>query len=213
MEELQLHFDQQRKEWHIIVPRARISKRTILNLLDDLQALLIRILNEKMARSRGDEERGGDERCERKIEKENSLIRGLNRILGKELFLSFLDWEVKRAKRYQNPFSILRLDLKKASGQGNGKKLQTCAQKLTYLLEKSFRASDLIGILGKDRFAILLPYADKRAGNCARLRLEANWQDFGLAQEGYQAKMNQICFSPGGRGSLHLFKKFLGKEE
>src|SRR5512137_1800935 len=76
---------------------------------------------------------------------------GLSRILNREIFLYLLDLEVKRARRYQNFFSVLILKLVQLSSKDNGSRLQNCYNQLSHLLREEFRESDILGSLGENK--------------------------------------------------------------
>ncbi len=137
---------------------------------------------------------------------------GLNRILNLEIFLYFLDLEVKRAQRYQNFFCILTLKLTQLSEHDNGQSLQTCYQKLTRFLTEELRESDILGSLEKNKLAVLLPSADPSAGNHVKFRFESSLKYYDFNHEGYEVKIDQICFPMDGTDTVDLVKKVTGTE-
>jgi hypothetical protein len=92
---------------------------------------------------------------------------GLSRILKHEIFLYLLDLEVKRARRYQNFFSVLILKLVQLSNKDNSRGLHNCYNQLSHLLREEFRESDILASLGENKLVALLPYADMSAGRQA----------------------------------------------
>jgi GGDEF domain-containing protein len=135
-----------------------------------------------------------------------------SRILNRELFLYFLDLEVKRARRYQNFFSILILKLAQCSSHDNEKGLQTCYQQLIHLLRDEFRESDILGSLGENRLVALLPYADQWAGGHAKFHCEGSLKYYDFKSEGYEVMIDQICFPIDGTDTNDLVKKVMGTE-
>ena len=137
---------------------------------------------------------------------------GLGRIVNREIFLYFLDLEVKRARRYQNFFSVLILKLVQLSSKNNGSSLHNCYNQLSRLLREEFRESDILGSLGENRLAALLPYADASAGGQARSHFEASMEYCDFGKEGYEVKIDQICFPLDGTDTRDLLKKMIGPE-
>jgi hypothetical protein len=134
----------------------------------------------------------------------------MGRILDRDLFLYLLDLEVKRARRYQNFFCILSLKVSRAPGSRNGKSLQHCFETLTHWLERELRESDILGSLGNQELAALLPYADISAGGNARSRFEGNLKDFNFKNDGFQLTINQVCFPSDGTDTADLVRKITG---
>ena len=132
---------------------------------------------------------------------------GLNRVLNREIFLHFLDLEVKRSRRYQNFFCILILKLKELPEGKGGKALPACYQKLTHLLEEEARDSDVLGTLGEQRLAVILPYADMSSGSNTRSRFESNLRYYDFTREGYQVVVEQVCFPSDGTDTLDLVRR------
>jgi hypothetical protein len=137
---------------------------------------------------------------------------GLNRILTREIFLYLLDLEVKRARRYQNFFNLLLLKLVPLSNKDNGRGLHNCYNQLTLLLREEFRESDILGSLGENRLVALLPYADVSAGGKARSHFEASLEFYDFQKEGYEVRIDQICFPMDGTDTRDLIMKVIGPE-
>lgn len=137
----------------------------------------------------------------------------LGRILNKDLFLFLLDLEVKRARRYQNFLCLLLLKLEQFTKKDdNGEGFQPCYEVLTDLLTVEMRESDVLGSLGKNRLAVLLPYANGSAGRLARSRFENILGYFSFQERGYKVIIDQICFPINGTDTIDLIKKALGTE-
>jgi len=134
-----------------------------------------------------------------------------DRILNKSVFLTLLDLEVKRARRYQNFLSILILKLNALSKDDSGD-LQTCYQMLADLLTEEIRESDIIGHLSKDVMGVLLPYADVSAGSEAKSRFEDTLKYCDFKCKGYEVKIDQVSFPIHGTSNTSLIEKvFEGK--
>jgi hypothetical protein len=136
----------------------------------------------------------------------------LSRILSREIFIYFLDLEVKRARRYQNFFSILILRLSQLASHDNGTGLQTCYEKLSHLLEEELRESDILGTLAENRLVALLPYADVSAGGNAKSHFEGSLKYYDFKSEGYEVMVEQVCFPMDGTNTLDLVKRVMAPE-
>ncbi len=136
----------------------------------------------------------------------------LSRILNRELFIYLLDLEVKRARRYQNFFSILILKLSQLASHDNGKGLKNCHEKLRHLLEEELRESDILGTLAENRLVALLPYADISAGGHAKPHFEGSLKYYDFKSEGYEVKIEQLCFPVDGTDTPDILKKVIGRE-
>ena len=120
------------------------------------------------------------------------------RISSREMFRYLLDLELKRGLRYQNYFCILTFELCRIHDHVNANALQTCYQALSHFLIEELRESDILGSLGKDQFAVLLPYADPQVGGLVRIRMEQNLKYTVFKEQGYEVMINQICFPLDG---------------
>ena len=136
---------------------------------------------------------------------------GRRRFPNRTMFLYLLDLEVKRAIRYQNFFCILKLKLSRPPDYENGKGRQACYQTLRHLLIEEMRESDILGSLGEDQLAILIPYADPSAGGSVRSRLEGSLKYYEFKNEGYEVRIDQISFPMDGTDTPGLVGKLLGQ--
>jgi len=134
------------------------------------------------------------------------------RILRKDLFLYFLDLEVKLARRYQNFLCLLLLNLKQLHKMDNERYFQTCQQTLGNLLGREMRETDMLGFLGKNKLAVLLPYADASAGDHAKSRVESTLKYYDFEGKGYEVTIDKICYPMHGTDTMELIKKALGTE-
>ena len=137
---------------------------------------------------------------------------GVDRILTREIFLYFLDLEVKRSRRYQNFFSILVLRLHEVPNGENGNGLQACYRRLSLLLAEEMRDSDILGALGEKRLAVILPYADLFSGGNTRSRFESSLQFYDFNRDGYRVVVEQVCFPRDGTDTSDLVRKVVGIE-
>ncbi|MBP1712978.1 MAG: hypothetical protein H6Q43_1468 [Deltaproteobacteria bacterium] len=132
---------------------------------------------------------------------------GPGRILKQDLFLDLVDLEVKRARRYQNFFCILVMRLNQLADHDNGTLQRSCSQKLSHLLAEELRESDILGTLSESCFAALLPYGDCTAGDSTRSRFEGSLKYYDFKNEGYEVKIEQICFPLDGTDTADIVKK------
>ena len=135
------------------------------------------------------------------------------RVLKKDLFLYFFDLEVKRARRYQNFLCLLLLNLKQLPKTNNGRYFQTYQKTLGNLLSREVRETDMLGSFGKNKLAVLLPYADASAGDHAKSRLESTLKYYDFKSKGYEVTIDQISFPMNGTDTIDLIKKALGTDK
>ena len=129
------------------------------------------------------------------------------RISNREMFCYLLDLELKRGMRYQNFFCLLKFKLSRIHDHANGKGLQTCYQALSHFLIEELRESDILGSLGEDQLATLLPCADPAAGGLVRSRLENGLKNYEFNNKGYEVVIDQICFPMDGTATGALIGK------
>jgi GGDEF domain-containing protein len=151
------------------------------------------------------------------IENGGSKVQGVSeetfgRILNRDLFLFLLSLEVKRARRYQNFLCLMLLKIKQFLQEDDGGGLQVCNQTLSNLLAEEIRESDMIGSLELNKLAVLLPYADSKAGASVKLRFEDNLKYYDFKSKGFEIMIDQICFPVNGSDTLELVKKAMGGE-
>ena len=137
---------------------------------------------------------------------------GVDRILTREVFLHFLDLEVKRSRRYQNFFSVLILKLDELPDHENGTAIQACRGRLTRLVAEEMRDSDILGALGEKSLAVILPYADLTAGGNTRSRFESSLQFYDFSRDGFRVVIEQVCFPRDGTDISDLVRKVAGIE-
>ena len=137
---------------------------------------------------------------------------GIDRILTREIFLYFLDLEVKRSRRYQNFFSILVVTLNELPNRENGNGLRASYRRLSHLLAEEMRDSDILGALGEKRLAVILPYADLFSGGHTRSRFETSLQFYDFNREGYRVAVEQVCFPRDGTDTADPVPKVMGIE-
>ena len=123
----------------------------------------------------------------------------LNRLVDNQYFIFLLDLEVKRAQRYQNFLSVLNLEFLPLVERTNGDGLDDSYEKLSKLLVEETRDSDIIGSSAeKDKFKVLLPYADAAGAEKVRKRLEKVFEYYNFKNIGYDITIKQACFPVNG---------------
>jgi hypothetical protein len=136
----------------------------------------------------------------------------LDRIMDKELFLHFLDLEVKRACRYQNFLCLLVVKLEQSQKRNGEDDDEICREMVGNLLKVEMRESDILASFGSNQLVILLPYADKGAGNVAKARLENSLNHYEFKEMGYEVKVQQVCFPMDGTCTKDLLKRMFSAE-
>ena len=134
------------------------------------------------------------------------------RILNRDLFHFVLDIEVKRSRRYQNFLCLMLFKIKQFSQEGDREPVQACCQKLGDLLMEETRESDIIGSLKLDRFVVLLPYADMKAGAHVKSRFEDTLKYYDFKSKGIEVMIDQVCFPVNGSDTMDLIQRALRKE-
>ena len=134
------------------------------------------------------------------------------RTLNRELFLFLLDLEVKRARRYQNFLCLMFLKIRQFSPEDDGGGLQACSRTLSNLLMEEIRESDIIGSFEANRLAVLLPYADAKAGAYVKSRFEDVLKYCDFKNKGFEIMIDQVCFPINGTNTMDLIRKALGGE-
>ena len=134
------------------------------------------------------------------------------RILNRDLFLFILDIEVKRSRRYQNFLCLVLFKIKQFSQEGGREGLKACYGTLSHLLMDEVRESDIIGSLKLDKLAVLLPYADVKAGDHVKSRFEDALKYYDFKNKGVEVMIDQVCFPIDGTDTTDLIKRALAEE-
>lgn len=137
---------------------------------------------------------------------------GVGRILNRDLFLYFLDHEVKRALRYQNFLSVLLLRLVPCSKGDAGKGFENCCQILRSVLKEEMRETDVLGLLADDKWAALLPYADLNAVDQAKARFENTLKYYDFKNWGYDVMVQHFTFPRNGTDTVEVIKRAMNVE-
>jgi hypothetical protein len=104
------------------------------------------------------------------------------------------------------------LKIKQFLQEGDGGGLQVCNRTLSDLLAEEIRESDMIGSLELNKLAVLLPYADSKAGASVKTRFEDTLKYYDFKSKGFEIMIDQVCFPVNGSDTLELVKKALGGE-
>jgi GGDEF domain-containing protein len=94
----------------------------------------------------------------------------------------------------------------KKDGEDNDK---ICREIVGNLLKVEIRESDILAAFGSNQLVILLPYADKGAGNVAKSRLENSLNHYKFKEMGYEVKVHKICFPMDGTSTKDLVERML----
>jgi GGDEF domain-containing protein len=131
------------------------------------------------------------------------------RILNRDLFLFILDIEVKRSRRYQNFLCLVLFKIRQFLQEGDREGLKACYRTLSDLLVEEIRESDIVGSLELDKLAILLPYADAKAGAHVKSRFEDALKYYDFRSKGIEIMIEQVCFPINGSDTMDLIKRAL----
>jgi PleD family two-component response regulator len=139
------------------------------------------------------------------------MEKAYHRILNQDLFLFLLELEVKRARRYQNYLCLILFKINPFPREER-EDLKACYQTLSDLLLEEVRESDIIGSLELNKLAILLPYADVKAGAHVKSRFEVALEYFDFKSKGLEIMIDQVCFPVHGTDTMDLIEKALTQE-
>jgi len=123
-------------------------------------------------------------------------------ICRREDFFRFLDLEIKRARRYQNFFSVVRFELR-----NDGTKGTTSLKPLITLLREEIRETDVIGQTWDNEVMIILPHCDFSGAGVVNLRLNSLIRDFHFGDDGFKMKSGLVCFPVEGTDMAEILNK------
>jgi hypothetical protein len=141
--------------------------------------------------------------------KQNLAVSDIRRIKSRETFLYFLDLEVKRARRYQDFFSIILLKLIKSSRRMQEVATETHYQTLTKVLAEEIRETDVLGVMQEDKIAILLPYANEESAELAQSRFHNFLKPYDFKSKGCEIEFKRFCFPLDGVNTADILKKVI----
>jgi len=137
---------------------------------------------------------------------ENKGKRGTSMIVDAENFIRLLDLEVKRCRRYQNYFCTLLFKVKRYDTPAAKAPQVFVYYKMVNLLAEEIRESDVIGSPADHCIAVILPYGDPVAGEKARKRIEETLKYYEFKKEGYEVRVELVCFPENGSDTSELMK-------
>ncbi len=106
-----------------------------------------------------------------------SIKDGLTGLYNQAHFFELLDLEVRRAQRYGAMFSLIMLDVdyfKQYNDRHGHIEGSAALQRISQIMKRTFRASDMMAKYGGDEFVILLHQTDKTGAYLAAERLREN---------------------------------------
>jgi len=102
---------------------------------------------------------------------ENDMPRG---VLKSTTLTLFIEKEIARAKRYRTPFSILSFSLVRAIRKNDTSSAKisysACIASILKTMSSTVRDADILGQLGKGRFALILPMTNEKQAQFALRR-------------------------------------------
>jgi len=134
------------------------------------------------------------------------------RVLDRDLFFFLLDLEVKRARCYQNFLCPMLLKIKPFLKNEVQEEKDAYGRILSDILTEETRDSDIIGALEKNHLAVLLPYADSKAGDHVKSRFEDTLRYYDVKDRKFGIIFDQVCFPINGADTMDLIKRALYSE-
>ncbi len=133
-----------------------------------------------------------------------------NHVFERDEFFRLLDLEIKRARRYQNFFSVMRFALHE-----NGARATTVRAKslnsLVKLLKGEIRETDVLGHTKKNEIMIILPYCDSSGADIVDSRLNSLIKEFRLGKDEFKIIFRLVCFPTEGTDMAEILKNLEGR--
>jgi GGDEF domain-containing protein len=129
-----------------------------------------------------------------------------NHIFMREDFLRLLDLEIRRARRYQNLFGLLKFELQNRAFHGmvgNGKSLKFVLK----LLSDELRETDVLGQTNENEVMVILPYCDPLGSETVHRRLSDILNELHLSDRGVQVQSRCACFPKEGTDMEEMLTK------
>ncbi len=131
-------------------------------------------------------------------------------VLAREAFLHYLNLEIKRARRYQNFFSVMRFELELRNNRADGvKKRENGLKSLLKLLKEEIRETDILGQTRENEVMVLLPYCDCSGADVVNMRLGGLIRDFYFGNEEFRVKSGIACFPVEATDMPEILKKLV----
>jgi len=121
-------------------------------------------------------------------------------------FYRFLDLEIKRARRYQNFFTVIRFEML-AEGKQWTQKQEKRFKSLANLLREEIRDADVIGQTWDNEIMIILPHCDQSGANVVQTRLNGVIKDFHFGNNDFKINSDRVCFPGEGTDMPEILKK------
>ncbi len=118
-------------------------------------------------------------------------------VLKRQGFLLLLDYEIKKAQRYQNYLSLLSLTFEHLNSlreENSSVSLKTVGN----LIKDELRETDVVGHSGTNRLMVMLPYADMAGAHKVRKRLKQILQDYRFDRKRLCVEISEVCFPTHG---------------
>jgi GGDEF domain-containing protein len=129
-----------------------------------------------------------------------------NHVFTGENFFRLLDLEIKRARRYQNLFGVLRFELNNRGStiSGNlGKDLKFVLK----LVREEIRETDVLGQTEKNEIMVILPYCDSSGLEVVYARLNNLIRDFHFGDHQVKVHSGFVCFPMEGTDMEEILNK------
>jgi len=126
-------------------------------------------------------------------------------------FFRLLDLEIKRARRYQNLFGVLKFELDDRRSKGTrsqGRNLKSVLK----LLREEVRETDVVGQTKKNEIMILLPYCDSPGSEIVYARLSSLIRDFHFGDDELKIHSGFACFPTEGIDMTEILNKLATHE-
>jgi len=121
-------------------------------------------------------------------------------------FYRFLDLEIKRARRYQNFFTVIRFEML-AEGKQWTQQQEKRFKSLANLLREEIRDADVIGQTWDNEIMIILPHCDQSGANVVQTRLNGVIKDFHFGNNDFKINSDRVCFPGEGTDMPEILKK------
>jgi len=125
-------------------------------------------------------------------------------------FFQLLDLEIKRARRYQNLFGLLRFELLDTGGTDTGGRHKSL-RSLLQLVREEIRETDLVGQTKKNEIMILLPYCDSIGSEVVYGRLNSLVRDFHFGNDQLKVISGYVCFPMEGTDMGEILNRLTDK--
>jgi hypothetical protein len=129
-----------------------------------------------------------------------------NHICLREDFFRLLDLEIKRARRYQNFFSVMRFELQSGEEKTPGNP-ERGLKSLVELLREDIRETDVIGQTWDNEIMIILPYCDYSGADVVKTRLNSLVRDFQFGENSFKINSALVCFPIEGTDMTEILNR------